>query len=183
MRILGLEGRFIERNGETITKRTHIIFHRDEAVSITFKHIAHVAANFDGVEHRPRVSAKTLKIAYAESEAEREFEDALRNPLQPFRPMPDGVHARHHGQQHLGRANTGLVAFSRRMCCSRVCRRADRQACRASSNADDAARHFSGVFLLRRHERRVRPAETHVGTPNCWPSRRRCRRCRTRQEA
>ena len=52
------------------------------------------------------------------------------------------------------------VAFSRRMCCSRVCSaiRYARVAVRVDRHADDAARRLPHVLLARREERRVRAA-------------------------
>jgi hypothetical protein len=45
----------------------------------------------------------------------------LGDRAQPFGAVVDGVHRGHHRQQHLRGADVAEVAFSRRMCCSRVC--------------------------------------------------------------
>ena len=54
-----------------------------------------------------------------------------------------------------------LVAFSRRMCCSRVCnaRRNAVRPCAVDRHADEPARQRALVLVARREERRVRPAE------------------------
>jgi hypothetical protein len=54
------------------------------------------------------------------------------------------------------------VAFSRRMCCSRVCSASGTQAARGvDADADEPSRQRALERVARRHERGVRAAEAH----------------------
>ncbi len=60
----------------------------------------------DGVEERV-VRNRPAQLTRAGRKHQREVVDALRNAPQSGRTVVNGVHARHHGQQHLRGANVG----------------------------------------------------------------------------
>jgi hypothetical protein len=65
-------------------------------------------------------STCTPSLLQAGGEDDGERMRAFGDRLQPFRTVVDREHARDVGEQHLRGADVE-VAFSRRMCCSRVC--------------------------------------------------------------
>lgn len=77
-------------------------------------------------------------------------------------PVVDGIHARHHGQQHLGRADVARRLFPADMLLARLQRHAQgRAAIAVLGHADDPARHVALVLVAGGEEGGVRAAVPH----------------------
>ncbi|MNM39129.1 hypothetical protein D3C81_499000 [compost metagenome] len=86
---------------------------------------------------------------------------ALGDLQQAGRAVVDGVHRRHHGQQHLRRADVGRRFFAADMLFARLQGQAVRLvALRIDGHADQAARHIALELIARGQIARVRAAET-----------------------
>ncbi|MNS52116.1 hypothetical protein D3C72_848200 [compost metagenome] len=85
---------------------------------------------------------------------------ALGDAANAFRTMPHGVHAGHHGQQHLRRADVGRGLLAADVLFARLQRQAHRRvALRVFRHADQTAGHVALEGILAGHEAGVRAAK------------------------
>ena len=90
---------------------------------------------------------------------------APRNLRESFRPVVDGIHARHYGQQHLRRADVARRLFAADVLLSRLqCHPQSRLSIGVARNADYASGKVPLEFVLRREVRSVRPAVAERNT-------------------
>src|SRR6266571_2461758 len=87
---------------------------------------------------------------------------ALGDAAQPFGPVIHGVHARHHGEEHLRGADVARGLLAPAVPRAALHRHAERGTAGGIARyADDAAGHVAPMGLPRREERRVRAAVAH----------------------
>ena len=87
---------------------------------------------------------------------------ATRDRGQPVRPVVDGVHAGHHGEQHLRGADVRRRLLAADVLLARLQREPVRVAAvRVDGDADEAARHRALEFVARREVSGVRAAVAH----------------------
>ncbi len=115
--------------------------------------------------HADRVEERLAADAAAEPvqafrERGRQPVHALGDPLQPLRPVVHRVHAGHHGQQHLGRADVARRLVAADVLFARLQGEAEGGLPGGVlRHADDAARRLALVLVLRGEERGMRPPE------------------------
>src|SRR3989454_2243909 len=97
--------------------------------------------------------------AQAFGEHHREAVHALRDPLQSFRPVVYRVHAGHHGQQYLGRADVARRLVTADVLLARLqSQPVGRLPVGVARQAHDAAWQLALVLVFRGEERGVRAA-------------------------
>src|SRR2546429_249913 len=117
--------------------------------------------------HAQRVEERRMHDAVAEPghglrEQDGEGVHALGDAAQPFGPVIHGVHARHHGEEHLRGADVARGLLAPDVLLARLQRHAERGTARGIARyADDAAGHVAPMGLPRREERGVRAAVAH----------------------
>ena len=135
----------------------------DAAVARRGQDAAHPRADVDahGVEEGA-VDHPVVQPLRAGRQQLRQRVDALRDGAQPVGPVVDGVHPRHHRQQHLRRADVAGRLFAADVLLARLQRHAQRGvAVGVHAHADDAAGDLALVLVAAAEERGVRPAEAH----------------------
>ena len=120
--------------------------------------------NAQGVEKRRR-PVIVPQPAQTRGQQARQTADAPRNLPQALRPVIDGIHRRHDGQQRLRRADVAGGFLAADVLLARLQGQAQgRPAVRVLGNADDAARDLALVRFACGEKRRVRPAVTQRHT-------------------
>ena len=113
------------------------------------------------VENRCGVQA-VARRAQAPRQRAGQRPHAARDAAQAGRAVIDGVHGRHHRQQHLGRADVGGGLVAPDVLLARAQGEAEgRAAAGILRHANEAAGHLPLQRIARRKIRRVRPAEPH----------------------
>ncbi len=114
--------------------------------------------------HRERVEERAVDLQAAAlqpfGEDRGQPVNALRDTGQAVRSVIDGVHARHHGEQHLRGADVGRRLLAADVLLARLQRQPVRRlALRIDRHADQPAGHRALERVLAAHERGVRAAE------------------------
>ena len=143
-------------------------------------HVSGGTLHANRVEERPAPHAQP-EPSQALGQHSGQTGDPIRDGANSGRPVVHGVHARHYGEQHLGRADVagGLVAPDV-LFASLQSHAQGSPAVRIDGHADESSGHATNEFLAGREERGVgaavaqrrakalRASQGHVGTELSW---------------